>query len=223
MMIEIAPNVFQIPVMPRQMINAYLIGSVLIDAGIKSSGKTLLKAIGSRKLTAHALTHAHPDHQGASALICERLGLPFWVSAGDKTAAETGDVVGTMSNPNHPILRFEQRFFAGRGYPVTRTLKEGDLVEGFRILETPGHSAGHLSFYRECDGVLIAGDVLRNVNYGTTLPGLGEPPAMFTPDIPQNRRSIQRIAALHPKVVCFGHGPVMRDPQRLAAFAKGLK
>lgn len=81
MMIEIAPNVFQIPVMPRQMINAYLIGSVLIDAGIKSSGKTLLKAIGSRKLTAHALTHAHPDHQGASALICERLGLPFWPSS----------------------------------------------------------------------------------------------------------------------------------------------
>lgn len=220
-MIEIAPNVFQIPVMPRQIINAYLIGSVLIDAGIKSSGKILLKAIGHRKLTAHALTHAHPDHQGASAYIRQTLNLPYWVSAGDKTAAETGNVIGPAS-PRNPIIQFEKKYFAGEGFPVTRTLKEGDVVEEFRVIETPGHSAGHICFWRESDGVLIVGDVLRNVNFATTLPELGEPPTMFTPDIPQNRRSIHKVAALHPKVVCFGHGPVLRDPQRIATFAKSL-
>lgn len=221
-MIEIAKDVFQIPVMPRQMINAYLIGSVLIDAGVQSSGGTLLKAIGSRKLTAHALTHAHPDHQGASAFLCQKLGLPFWVGTGDKTAAETGNIAVTMPNPNHFVVRFEQKYFAGKGHPVARTLKEGDMIEGFRVIETPGHSAGHLSFWRESDGVLIAGDVLRNLNFGTTFPELGEPLAMFTPNPAQNRASIRKIAALQPKVVCFGHGPVMRDPQRIAAFAKGL-
>ena len=221
-MIEIAKDVFQIPVMPRQMINAYLIGSVLIDAGVQISGKTLLKAIGNRKLTAHALTHAHPDHQGASEFLCDKLGIPFWVGAGDKTAAETGNIAATMPNPNHPIVRFEQKYFAGKGHPVARTLKEGDMIEDFRVIETPGHSAGHLSFWRESDGVLIAGDVLRNLNFGTTFPELGEPLAMFTPNIPQNRASIKKLAALQPKVACFGHGPALRDPQRIAAFAKGL-
>ncbi len=221
-MIEIAPNVFQIPVMPRQMINAYLIGSVLIDAGINRSANKILKAIGSRKLTAHALTHAHPDHQGASAIICQKLGIPYWVGVGDKATAESGDIAATMINPKQFIVQFEQKYFAGKGHPVARALKEGDLVEGFRVIETPGHSAGHLSFWRESDGVLIVGDVLRNLNFGTTFPELGEPIPMFTPNIPQNRASIKKLAALQPKVACFGHGPALRDPQRIAAFAKGL-
>ena len=133
-MIEIAKDVFQIPVMPRQMINAYLIGSVLIDAGVQISGGTLLKALGNRKLTAHALTHAHPDHQGASAFLCQKLGIPFWVGAGDKTAAETGYIAATMPNPQHFIVRFEQKYFAGKVHPVARTLKEGDMIESFRVI-----------------------------------------------------------------------------------------
>ena len=45
---------------------------------------------------------------------------------------------------------------------------------------------------------------------------------MFTPDPAANRASIRRLAALEPAVVCFGHGPPLRDPGRLAAFAAAL-
>ena len=76
-MIQIAKDVFQIPVMPRQLVNTYLIGSTLIDAGIKFSGRTILRQLGNHKLTAHALTHAHPDHQSTSAELCKKLGIPF--------------------------------------------------------------------------------------------------------------------------------------------------
>ena len=221
-MIQIAPDVYHIPVMPRYLINTYLIGSVLIDAGIKLSGKTLRNALGSRQLTAHALTHAHPDHQGASAYLCQTLGIPFWVGARDVAAAESGQIAPTMPDARHPVIWFEQTFMAGPGQRVERALQDGDLIEDFRVIETPGHSPGHLCFWRERDGVLIVGDVLRNINFFTTRPELGEPLKVFTPDPETNRQSIKKIAALKPSVVCFGHGPVLRDTQRIVEFAKRL-
>lgn len=221
-MIHIAHDVFQIPVMPRQFVNAYLVGSTLIDAGIRSSGKTILRQIGRRRLTAHALTHAHADHQGASAEICKAVRIPFWVGTRDISVAESGKIAETMPNPLHPILSFEQAFWAGPGHPVDRALREGDLVEDFVVIETPGHSTGHLCFWRERDGILIAGDVMRNIDFFTTLPDLAEPPSIFTPDPQENRKSIKKIAALKPNIVCFGHGPVLRDPRKIAEFAERL-
>lgn len=221
-MIQVANDVFQIPITPRQLVNTYLVGSTLIDAGIKTSGNTILRQLGDHKLTAHALTHAHPDHQGASAELCKTLGIPFWVGAKDSSAAESGLVVGAMPNPKHPIAIFEQNFMAGPGHPVDRILQEGDRVEDFVVIETPGHSAGHICFWRERDGVLIAGDVLRNIDFFTTLPGLAEPPAVFTADVEGNRKSIKKIAALKPQVICFGHGPTIRDAKQLIQFANKL-
>ncbi len=221
-MIQIAKGVFQIPVTPRQLVNTYLIGSTLIDAGVKFSGQTILRQLGNHKFTTHALTHAHPDHQGASAELCKKLGIPFWVGAKDKSAAESGLVVGAMPNPKHPVAIFEQNFMAGSGHPVDRILQEGDRVEDFVVIETPGHSAGHVCFWRERDGVLIAGDVLRNIDFFTTLPGLAEPPAVFTANVEMNRKSIRKIAALKPQVICFGHGPAIRGAERIQEFASRL-
>jgi hydroxyacylglutathione hydrolase len=70
--------------------------------------------------------------------------------------------------------------------------------------------------------VVIAGDVLNSMNLITTLPGLQEPPGVFTPDPARNRESIKRIAALEPRVACFGHGPVWTDTSKLVAFAERL-
>ncbi len=221
-MIEVAEGVYQIPVAARNSINAYLIDGFLIDAGIRSSAPRLFKAIGSRKLEAHVLTHGHGDHQGASAEICQRLGLPLWCGAGDREMVETGQTDMYAPNPNHPILRFQRRFWVGQGHPVARTLSEGDHVGEFEVIATPGHSPGHLAFWRARDRVLIAGDVLNNMNLLTTLTRLGEPPKIFTTDPVLNRRSIKKIAALNPAVVCFGHGPVLRDPEQLALFAYRL-
>jgi hydroxyacylglutathione hydrolase len=105
---------------------------------------------------------------------------------------------------------------------VERHLHEGDEVAGFTVIDVPGHSAGHIALWREPDRVLIAGDVLNSMNLITAIPGLHEPPAIFTPDPVRNRESIKRIAALEPRVACFGHGPVWRDTGRLTAFAACL-
>ncbi len=216
---KIANDVYLIQLFPRHTVNAYLIGDVLIDAGIRSSGKRILRELDGRKLSAHAITHAHADHQGASAFLCETLGIPYWCGEGDKAVAESGEVAATYPNPNHPIARFQQRFWVGPGYPVERALKEGDRVGDFEIIETPGHAKGHIAFWRESDRVLIAGDVVKNINLMTTLEHLGEPPSIYTPDIEENRRSIKKIAALEPRIVCVGHGKPIYDTEKLMQFS----
>jgi hydroxyacylglutathione hydrolase len=65
------------PVCPGRS-NAYLAGDVLIDAGCRQSTGRILKQLDGHQVTAHALTHAHPDHQGASHHVCDQLGIPFW-------------------------------------------------------------------------------------------------------------------------------------------------
>ena len=108
--------------------------------------------------------------------------------------------------------------------PVARSLHEGDdLGHGFAVLETPGHSDGHLAFWRERDRTLVAGDVLFNMNVLTTVPGLHEPPRILTRDPRRNRESARRLAALEPELVLFGHGPPLRDPAALKAFADALE
>ncbi|KAB8144069.1 MBL fold metallo-hydrolase [Chloroflexia bacterium SDU3-3] len=219
---EIAENVFQIPLFPRSAVNAYLIGSVLVDAGVRSSGAAILRAIAGRPLTAHVLTHAHADHQGASAQICAARGVPLWCGAADSGRAQSGHVIEEYPNPAGAIARFQQRFWAGPGHPVACTLRDGDMVEDFRVIETPGHASGHIALWRERDGVLIAGDVLVNMDMLTTAPGLHEPPAVFTHNIAQNRGSIRAVAALRPRVVGFGHGPALHDAAQLHELAARL-
>ncbi|MCA9917654.1 MAG: MBL fold metallo-hydrolase, partial [Anaerolineales bacterium] len=177
---EVAKNVFIIPLFPRNMVNAYIIDGFLIDAGIRSSEKKLLQAIdqvGRNKIEAHVLTHAHPDHQGASAAICQKLNLPLWCGKDDVAAMENGLVTEATDNF---IIRFQEKYWTGPPHPVARSLQEGDQVGSFTVLDTPGHSPGHVVFWREEDGVLIAGDVLGNAHLLTSAIGLREPPEMFT-------------------------------------------
>jgi glyoxylase-like metal-dependent hydrolase (beta-lactamase superfamily II) len=204
---------------PPNAINVYLMGDVLVDAATRHAGRRILRQLHGRTVRAHALTHAHPDHQGASHQVCETLGIPLWCGELDAEAVETGDVVAGSS----PVNGLIRRIWPGPPHPVARRLKEGDEVAGFEVLDTPGHSAGHVSYWRESDRTLICGDVFNNMNLVTGIPGLHEPPAMFTPDPARNRESMRRLAALEPKLACFGHGPPLRDPAKLRAFASTLR
>ena len=105
---------------------------------------------------------------------------------------------------------------------MARSLHEGDQVGSFTVLETPGHSPGHIVFWREEDGVLIAGDVLGNANLLTTMTGLREPPEIFTSDVAENRKSIRKVAKLQPKIICFGHGPVLHNSNQLNQLVAAL-
>jgi glyoxylase-like metal-dependent hydrolase (beta-lactamase superfamily II) len=90
------------------------------------------------------------------------------------------------------------------------------------VLDVPGHSPGHVSYWRESDRVLIAGDVLNSMNLITGIPGLREPPKPFTADPAMNRESARRLAALEPSLVVFGHGPPVRDTRKFVDFVNSL-
>lgn len=219
---EIAPDVWQLGGgFPPNSINVYVIGDVLIDAATRHGGRRIFRELDDREINAHALTHAHPDHQGASHEVCERLGIPYWVPERDADAAENPKLIGERQ-PDHFLAQFFARTMSGPGHPVDRRLREGDEIAGFGVLEVPGHSAGHVAYWRESDGVLILGDVLTNMDVLTGIPGLHEPRWFLTPDPAENRRSARRLAALEPRVALFGHGAPLRDPRKVVDFVNGL-
>ncbi len=138
----------------------------------------------------------------------------------DADAAEDPELI-RRRQPDHPIAQFFVKIFIGPGHRVDRRLAEGDEVAGFTVLDVPGHSAGHIAFWRESDSVLILGDVLTNIHVLTGLPGLHEPKPYLTPDPERNRRSAKRLAELEPQLV-LGHGAPLRDTRKFVEFVERL-
>jgi hydroxyacylglutathione hydrolase len=124
--------------------------------------------------------------------------------------------------PDNRIVRLGVRWLAGPGYPVGRVLQDGDEVGGFRVIHTPGHTPGHVIFFRDSDRVAIAGDLLANIHFLTGRAGLQEPPRFFSWDKALNRRSMRILVDLKPAVACFGHGPPLREPAILEDFVASL-
>jgi len=214
----IAHHVWQMNRFPSDIFNVYLIEDVLIDTATRWDAPSLLKQLANVSLSSVALTHCHPDHQGAVKRICETKGISLACHEADVASMEGR----APMQPRNAATRFVQVLFAGPAYPVQRVLHDGDEIAGFRVVHTPGHTAGHVIYFRESDRVAIAGDVLRNINPLTGKIGLDEPPSAFTVDREENRRSIRKLAQLRPSLVCFGHGPVLRDMEQLDRFVDQL-
>ena len=210
---------WQVPLTPRNGVNTWLIGDVIVDAGTAGMGKKLPEKLAGRTVSAHAITHAHADHVGGSAYVCRELGVPFWAPAGDAPAVRAGRVVPANSILK-PLLDPNRSF---EPVDVARELREGDDVAGFEVLDAPGHSPGHVVLWRAADRVLIGGDVFFNLSLKTLRYGLREPPGPFTVDPARNRESMRRVVALEPEVACFGHGPPVTDAAaKLRAFVERL-
>ena len=216
---RVAEDVFHVPLSPRDGVNAYLLGDVVVDAGTKGAAKRLIKALQGHAVGAHALTHGHPDHAGGSRRLAEAFEVPVWVGERDRADVESGRPAAAETWARPAVARLSNY----EPVAVARSLSEGDdLGHGFVVLDTPGHSDGHVAFWRERDRTLVLGDVLFNLNLLTTVPGLREPPAILTRDPRRNRESVRRLAALEPELALFGHGPPVRDPAALTAFAAEL-
>jgi glyoxylase-like metal-dependent hydrolase (beta-lactamase superfamily II) len=215
--VKLAPvtdDVFRIVLPPLRHMNAYLVGDVLVDAGLGPHARGILRALRERTVTTHVVTHAHGDHVGGSKTISEALGVPVWCGSGDVEAVRSGKPAAAS-----PV----QAVFRWKPVAVARQLREGDEVgPGFVVIDVAGHSPGQIALWRERDGTLICADVFLNLNFYTALPGLHEPPRLFNWDPARNRACARRLAALSPKLVLFGHGKPLRDPAKLKAFADSL-
>lgn len=218
MLRKLADDVYQVCGVTPHAINSYIIDGVLIDGGTRYSGRRILRDIAKFQIHAHAVTHAHPDHFGASNQICEELGIPFWVGHADADAAENLLLMYDRL-PAHWAPRLLSRLQGGPPRAVNRRLREGDAVGRFTVIEVPGHTVGHVAFWREMDRTLLVGDVACGHHPFTRARGLREPMTFLTADPPRNRESIARLASLEPALVCFGHGPPLRDTRAFLSFA----
>ena len=219
---RLADGVWQLSGFPPNAINVFVIEDVLIDASTRYATRRILRNVEGHRIVAHALTHAHPDHQGASHQVCERLGIPFWVGEPDADAAERPELIG-QRQPDHFMAQFFfQDLHRPRAIRWTASWSRATRSAASRSSHVPGHSAGHVAFWRESDRVLIAGDVFNTADPLLAIPGLREPKPYFTPDPAHNRRSAKRLGELEPRLLLVGHGPPYRDTRKFVDFCANL-
>ncbi|MEC0183927.1 MBL fold metallo-hydrolase [Paenibacillus peoriae] len=179
--------------------NAYLLQgddpqrAIIIDPGMNPG--PLLRAIESLTIEAILLTHAHFDHIGGVEAIRNAKGCPVYLHALEQDWLTFPKLNGSLMWPEaSPPISTE---------PAEYDLDEGqqlDLIgHTFKVLHTPGHSPGSVSFL--CGKHLFSGDVLFRQGVGRTdLPG-GRERDLF--DSIQNK-----LFPLGDDVTVYsGHGP----------------
>ena len=211
-------------------------GWVLVDAGIPGYAEHIADAASRRygegsRPAAIVLTHGHFDHVGSLRTLVERWDVPVFAHPmelpyltgrsayppPDPTVG--GGVLARMSGlyPKKPI---------DLGEHVHALPDDGTVpgMPGWRWIFTPGHAPGHVSFFRESDRTLIAGDAFVTTRQESALAVLTQraelngPPMYFTPDWNGARHSVQMLASLAPETVVTGHGQAMRGPEMRAAL-----
>jgi glyoxylase-like metal-dependent hydrolase (beta-lactamase superfamily II) len=214
---------------------------VLIDAGLPgSAGKIKQHAeelFGTNNPPqAILLTHGHFDHVGALQGMLDLypgvfayahpLELPYLTgqSAYPPPDPTVGGGLMAYLSFSYPKHAYD---FGGRvqALPADGTVPS---LPGWRWVATPGHTFGHVSFFREAGKVLVAGDAFTTVKGEsgwatyTQKQIVHGPPAYFTPDWDAARESVRQLAALQPEVAATGHGIAMHGEelrQQLADLA----
>jgi glyoxylase-like metal-dependent hydrolase (beta-lactamase superfamily II) len=155
--------------------------AAVVDTGVAGSEDAIGEAmaqvgLGWDSVSQVIITHKHPDHQGS---LEEVLTL----------AADAPWYAGTADIPAISASR--------QGAAVG----DGDRVFDLEIIETPGHTPGHISVLDPVAGILVAGDAINGAGGGV----IGPNPD-FTEDMALANASVAKLAGFDYEVILFGHG-----------------
>lgn len=199
--------------------NQYLIvgedGLTLIDAGLNRRGTKILNYIGHLGYEPHdlqriVLTHADGDHMGGLAALKAASGARVYASPLEAKAIESGGVSRELKLKGPIRWLFKMTpWFKVRPAAVDELVTDGQVLPvlgGLRVVETPGHTPGHISLFAPEVGALFVGDSL--ISSGGKLHPSRK---AYAWDEAQALESVRIQAALEPRIVCPAHGPVLRE------------
>lgn len=223
--VEAAPDVASLRIV---FVNVHLIGTAdgrwtLIDTGVPLSAGRIRRAAELRfgpgaRPSAIVLTHGHFDHAGSALALAEHWDVPVYAHTLEQPYLNGHSDYPPIDPTVGGALALMSRTFPNTGYNLGRYLRElpsdGSVpsLPGWRYIHTPGHTAGHISLFRDSDRTLIAGDALATTNQESALnvvgwePELRRPPAPFTTDWIAAEQSLRLLADLDPRSIAAGHG-----------------
>ncbi len=215
---EIIPNVH---VISGSMVNCYLIvdpdGLTLIDTGLPGNAKRVLQVVEGlgRKpgnVKRIVITHADGDHVGSLAALKATTGARVYANAVEAEAIAAGRSSRDLKSDKlllKLVFAITGRLFKASPAQVDEIVTEGQalpVLGGLRVVETFGHTPGHISLFAPSAGVLFVGDSLVSDKNG-----LRGSRGANTWDQDKANAAVRKQATLGAKVVCSGHGPVVMD------------
>jgi hydroxyacylglutathione hydrolase len=178
----------------------------LVDTGVEATAPLILDTVkelgrSPREISLILLTHAHPDHIGGCAPIRKHAPVPVAVHPTERSWVEDVE----LQYRERPIPNLFE--LAPEGVPVDRELTDGETVsweEGktIRVIATPGHSPGSVSFFFKEEGALFSGD---------SIPAAGHIPIYSDPVA--SMASIEKLKQLPNVKVLFSswHEPIVGE------------
>ena len=229
----IAPRVWLLRGGLTGAMNAYLIEDgdqvVVFDSGEKGMAPAIAEAAARMGgIATVVLGHADTDHRGSAPALSKVAPVVCHPDAVAEAQGSGGRSYWDMSRLPPPIRllhRFAHRFvWDGGPVTISGTVRAGEEIAGFEVIELAGHAPGMIGLWRAADRVALVSDTV----YVTTM--IGRPTAAHLPHPAYNlderaaRESIRRLAALDPLVVGVGHlgpltGPGVRAELERAAAA----